>query len=243
MAAQSGGRGIGQLQQQGQQAWDHFVNLLFPPQCGGCGAPGSLWCPACQAAVQRVEPPWCDKCGDPFVTGVCAICRARPLQIGQIRSVAIFTGALRHGIHRFKYERLASLKIPFSALLADYWRVHSLTADWLVPVPLHPARERERGYNQSELLTRGLSVQIGVPLLTTALRRTRRTAIQMQLNAAERQQNVAGAFDCQDPRVRGKRLVVIDDVCTTGATLNACAVSLLKAGAVSVMGLTLARTP
>jgi ComF family protein len=164
------------------------------------------------------------------------------LRLASIRSAAVFTGPLREGIHRFKYQRLSSLKDPFSALLADCWRTLILQADWLTPVPLHPARERERGYNQSDLLAQGLSRQVGVPSLARALRRTRHTAMQMQLNALERKQNVAGAFDCADPRVRGARVVVIDDVCTTGATLDACAVALLKAGAASVMGLTLART-
>ena len=241
MAASFGGRGI--LQLHAQRGGNGFIDILFPPRCGGCGASGSLWCVACQASVVFVLPPWCDKCGEPFVRGLCSKCRAQPLLVEQIRSVAIFTGQLRQAIHRFKYERLSSLKVPFGILLADYWNAHSLTADWLTPVPLHPARERERGYNQSDLLAQGLSRRIGVPVLPAALHRTRRTAVQMQLNASERKQNVDGAFDCVEPRMRGARVIVIDDVCTTGATLDACAAALLQAGAMSVMGLTLARTP
>ena len=243
MASHSGGRGFLQLQLLTRQGWNGFINLLFPPRCGGCGKPGTLWCASCQAEIEPIAPPWCDQCGEPFASGLCSKCCAQPLLIERIRSAAIFAGSLRQGIHRFKYERLSSLQDPFGALLAEAWCAHTFTADWLVPVPLHPARERERGYNQSELLARGLSRQIGVPVLGRALRRTRQTAVQMQLNAHERKQNVAGAFDCVEPRVRAARIVIIDDVCTTGATLDACAVALLKAGAASVMGLTLARTP
>jgi ComF family protein len=244
MASQSEGRGFSQLQQQGRHAWAQFTNLLFPPRCGGCCAAGNLWCDACRASVKPVEPPWCEKCGEPNIsTRLCSKCQAQPLQIEQIRSVALFLGPLRQGIHRFKYEKLSSLADPFGALLADYWHTAQLTADWLIPVPLHPSRERDRGYNQSNLLAQRLAAQVGIPVISKGLRRTRVTAVQMELNAAQRKDNVSGAFACADQRVQGARVIIIDDVCTTGATLEACAEALLKTGAASVMGLTLARTP
>jgi ComF family protein len=163
--------------------------------------------------------------------------------INQIRSVALFDGVLRQAVHRFKYERLSSLAEPFGDMLAAYWLAAQLVADWLIPVPLHPSRERDRGYNQSDLLARQLGQRVGVPVSSRGLRRTRATAVQMTLNAAERRQNVAGAFECVEPRVQAKRVVIIDDVGTTGATLDACAQAVLQAGAAAVMGLTLARTP
>jgi ComF family protein len=244
MASPGSVRGFALLQQRGRQAWGSFIDLLFPPKCGGCQTAGSLWCEACRAAVKPIEPPWCEKCGEPFVGDrLCANCRAHPLQIEQIRSVALFDGVLRQAIHRFKYERLSGLAEPFGDMLADYWRTEQLTADWLIPVPLHPSRERDRGYNQSELLSRQLARRANVPISSKGLRRTRATAVQMTLNAAQRRENVAGAFECVEPHVRGARVVIIDDVGTTGATLDACAQAVLKAGAASVMGLTLARTP
>ncbi len=230
--------------QQGAQVWNRFIDLLFPPRCGGCQSPGSLWCATCRAAVISLTPPWCEKCGEPFVTDrLCANCRTHPLVIEKIRSVALFDGVLRQAIHRFKYERLAALAEPFGLMLADCWRTEQFAADWLIPVPLHPSRERDRGYNQSELLARNLARHVSVPVSPHGLRRTRATAVQMTLNAAERRENVAGAFECVEKRVRGTRVVIIDDVGTTGATLDACAQAVLQAGAVSVMGLTLARTP
>ena len=244
MASPSSLRGFTRLQHHGQQVWSGLIDLLFPPRCGGCQTAGSLWCAACCAAVQPIEPPWCEKCGEPFVTDrLCANCRAHPLVIEKIRSAALFDGVLRQAIHRFKYERLAGMADPFGGMLADYWRAEQLTADWLIPVPLHPSRERDRGYNQSELLARQLARRVSVPVSSRGLRRTRATAVQMTLNAAQRRENVAGAFECVDTRVRGARVMIIDDVGTTGATLDACAQAVLQAGAESVMGLTLARTP
>jgi ComF family protein len=237
-------RGTTRLQQQGWRGWNRFIDLLFPPRCGGCQAAGSLWCERCRAAIQLLKPPWCEKCGEPFVTEpLCANCRAHPLVIEKIRSAALFDGVLREAVHRFKYQRLSSMAEPFGDLLAAYWRAEHLTADWLMPVPLHPSRERDRGYNQSELLARCLARHVNVPVSRKGLRRTRATAVQMTLNAAERRKNVAGAFECVEVRVRRARVVIIDDVGTTGATLDACAQAVLKAGAASVMGLTLARTP
>ncbi len=244
MASPSSRRSLARFQQHSWHAWNRFIDLLFPPRCGGCQTAGSLWCAACRAATQPIEPPWCEKCGEPFVTDrLCSNCRAHPLVIEQIRSVVLFDGVLRQAIHRFKYERLSSLAEPFGEMLADYWQTVQLAADWLIPVPLHPSRERDRGYNQSELLARQLGRRVNVPVSDKGLRRTRATAVQMTLNAVERRQNVAGAFECSDRRMRGARVVIIDDVGTTGATLDACAQAVLQAGAVSVMGLTLARTP
>jgi ComF family protein len=186
----------------------------------------------------------CANCGEPNTPSrLCSKCRAQPLDIEFIRSVAIFQDTLRNAIHHFKYNRLAGLAAPFGDLLAETWRANHFQADWLTPVPLHLARERDRGYNQAALLAQQLSDRIHIPTISRALTRTRITAVQMELKAADRRTNVAGAFACSEARVRGRRVAVIDDVCTTGATLEACAQALFQAGAASVFALTLARTP
>lgn len=229
---------------QGRTIWNNLIDALFPPHCGGCRAAGSLWCADCRSKLARIGEPMCAKCGEPNTPGgLCSKCRQHPLKIEAIRSVAIFQDTLRAGIHRFKYERLASMAGPFGDLLADYWLEHQCRADWIVPVPLHSARQRDRGYNQSALLAKRLSDRTHIPTLENGLKRIRVTAVQMELDAARRRLNVAGAFECSELQVKGKRMCVIDDVCTTGATLAACAEALYHAGAASVFALTLARTP
>jgi len=226
----------------GRQAWSVAIDTLFPPRCGGCGTAGSLWCAACRQSLAFILPPMCDACGEPATTGLCAKCRAQPLRIEWIRSAVVFQGPVREAIHHFKYNRWSSLAGPLGEALTAAWMAAAPAADWLVPVPLHRARERERGYNQSALLAAELGRRVNVHVAPRGLRRVRATRVQMQLDAAERRINVAGAF-AADGEWSGRRVVVIDDVCTTGATLEACAAALYSAGAAAVYGLTLARTP
>ncbi len=224
--------------------WNNLIDALFPPHCGGCRAAGSLWCDDCQSKLAFIREPMCAKCGEPRTPSrLCGKCRQHPLKIEFIRSVVIFQGTLRDAIHRFKYDRLSSLAEPFGDLLAQCWIANNFQADWIVPVPLHSARQRDRGYNQAALLARRLADRTQTRTIEPALKRIRITAVQMELDAAERRQNVAGAFECVDRRITAKRVCLVDDVCTTGATLDACAEAVYQAGAASVFALTLARTP
>jgi ComF family protein len=155
--------------------------------------------------------------------------------------VAVFDGTLREAIHSLKYRNMRSLAAPLGEMLADYWRENVLAADVLVPVPLHVRRLRERGYNQSELLAVRSGQSLGIPVVCDVLRRSRYTLAQTRLSGAERRQNVAGAFVCAGMGLRGKRVVLVDDVCTTGSTLEACSIALRAGGARSVWALTVAR--
>ncbi len=163
------------------------------------------------------------------------------MQVDSIRSVALFKGVLREAIHGLKYENVRDLAGCLGDMLADYWRDHNWSADALVPVPLHPRRQRERGYNQSLLLAKRVESETGVPVVSGVLRRHRYTMSQTHLGASERRENVAGAFSCVDDRLAGKSVVLVDDVCTTGSTLESCSVALYTGGARSVRALTLAR--
>jgi ComF family protein len=141
-----------------------------------------------------------------------------------------------------KYEGQRHLARPLSELLLDCLAARPLAVDLLVPVPLDRGRGRERGYNQSALLAEPIGRALGLPLLAGALRRTRATRPQVGLSARERRANVRGAFACADPSaVEGRRVLVVDDVMTTGATLEACADALTAAGAAVVYGLVVAR--
>jgi len=149
---------------------------------------------------------------------------------------------MRQSILQFKYKNVKAIATPLAQLMAKYLRAHPLPADALVPVPLHPRRLRERGYNQSFLLARELSKITSLPVVEKSLVRLKNTPPQTRTKSAEeRQRNIARAFACRDRRLRGKRILLIDDVCTSSATLNACAIALKAKGAASVWGLTLAR--
>lgn len=226
--------------------WQRMLDLVFPPHCVGCRRPGAWFCEDCLRQVQPLAPPTCRLCGDPLLPGeygdLCRACRRAPLSIDGIRSVSLHQGALRHAVHGLKYRRQRDLAVPLGRLLRDYLATHPLPGDALVPVPLHPSRLRERGFNQSVLLARAAATA-NLPVVEDCLQRVRSTQAQMTLGREARRRNVAGAFACRDDRLRGRRALLIDDVCTTGATLEACAVGLRQGGAVSVWALTLTREP
>lgn len=149
---------------------------------------------------------------------------------------------MRKAVHHLKYGHFKALAAPLGQLLAQYVESQPIAADVLVPVPLHSRRLRERGYNQSALLAVELGRRNGLPVVSDSLVRLRHTKSQVKTaDAEERQRNLAGAFGCRDTKLAGKRVLVVDDVCTTGATLNSCATALRAAGADSVWGLALAR--
>ena len=149
---------------------------------------------------------------------------------------------MRQAVHDLKYRNYKSLAAPLAKLLSDYWRDHSIVGDVLVPVPLHRSKLRSRGYNQSELIAGELGKRVGLPVITTALVRQRNMMPQVRTAGIEqRWANATGAFECRSLALQGKRVVLLDDVCTTGATLDAAARCIISAGASSVCGLTIAR--
>jgi ComF family protein len=148
---------------------------------------------------------------------------------------------LRKAIHHFKYNNKQLLKDQFAPLLATCYHTQELKTEIIVPVPLHQKRHRERGYNQSHLLAQGLSTLINQPVDTKTLVRTRATQTQTKLTLHQRRQNVAEAFTCTGSTLQGRTILLIDDVCTTGATLDACAKALHHHAAAQVYALTLAR--
>ncbi len=190
-----------------------------------------------------LSSPICPKCGRPQASGIiCASCIQRQTELDGIRSPFRFDGVVRKAIHELKYHNLRAIAGCLAGLLAVYLQSNPLPGEILIPVPLHPRRLRERGYNQSNLLARELGKIIGLPLVEDCLIRVKQA--QPQVRAAglrERRINVADAFACRNDEACGKQVILIDDVCTSGATLESCARVLKKRGALSVWGLTLAR--
>ncbi len=219
-----------------------MLELLFPPRCIDCRQVGAWLCDECLGQIAYVESPLCIRCGNAVVThGLCARCRTTPLQIDRIRSAVYFEGVLREAMHRFKYGQLTALARPLGDLLVTYWKQHPMPIDVIVPVPLHTIRLRERGYNQAALLAREMARQAGLAVDERTLLRQRSTAPQVELDVEQRKENVHGAFRCSSDALAGKHVLLIDDVCTTGATLEACAVAVQGGGAHTVWALTLAR--
>jgi len=217
------------------------LDVLYPPRCPGCGRMGEVFCAACLRRVEPLPAAACLRCGRPGPVGqLCPDCQATPSPLDVILSAAVFAPPLREAIHQLKYENNRSLAEPLSALMAAAWLRLPVQADVIVPVPLHRRRAAERGYNQAALLARGLAEAVGVPVNEGVLARVKPTRQQVGLDRAERALNVAGAFECRGG-LAGRRVVLVDDVCTTGSTLQACAQALRRGGATWVGGFTLAR--
>jgi len=218
-----------------------LLDLFFPPRCPGCGRVGDLFCPTCRAAVEPITGPTCRRCGRPLPQdALCDDCRSQASHLDGIIAAVVFAGPVREAIHSLKYGNGRALAAPLAAFMVDAWRRAELSADCIVPVPLHASRLAERGYNQSALLARALASAISLPADEKLVTRSKATRQQALLNAAERRENVKDAFLCR-ATAAGKRIVLVDDVCTTGSTLEACAAALRAAGAARVWALTLAR--
>jgi ComF family protein len=188
-------------------------------------------------------PPFCPRCGRPQASGiVCPSCWQRPTDIDGIRSPFRFDEVIRKAVHELKYRNLKAISPCLAELLADYLKENPLPGEALIGVPLHPRRLRERGYNQSSLIAAELGKRIGLPVIEDCLIRVKQAQPQVKaVDVDERRRNVADAFVCRDEKVSDKQIILIDDVCTSGATLESCAAALKNKGAKSVWGLTLAR--
>ncbi|MDP2729374.1 MAG: ComF family protein [Dehalococcoidales bacterium] len=219
------------------------LDFLFPQWCLGCGKEGVLICSSCCISLPRLIPPLCPRCGRPQPSGIlCPGCVSWQAKIEGIRSPYRFDGVIRQAIYQLKYRNLRVVAAPLARLLDNYLSSNSVPGEVLVPVPLHRKRLRERGYNQSALLAKELSKLSKLPVVDDCLIRERQATPQARTkSAAERQDNVTGAFACRSSQLQDRQVLLIDDVATSGATLDACAEALKEAGAASVWGLVLAR--
>lgn len=238
--------------------------MLFPPRCPVCGVlggvppaesntwfhePARLFCQACGEGFAPIVQPYCSQCGLPFISKegpghTCSECLVEERFFEKARAFGIYNATLLKAIHQFKYGKKLSLARPLAGLLRhtfyQFWATEDI--DLIVPVPLHIARLRQRGFNQAYLLITRWAKQEGFLCDGVSLWRRRRTEPQTGLSRKDRRKNMARAFAVRRPEVvREKRVLLVDDVFTTGATVNACACVLMDAGAARVDVLTLAR--
>ena len=188
----------------------------------------------------------CHYCNKPLLPdGKCQRCRNHKRGLTGLYGAYAYKDPLLTCIHSLKYYGNTRIALPLGVLLAKAYQTSNLHADLIIPVPLHPERLKQRGYNQAHLLAQVCAQAVGVPLNVSILQRRKETQVQVHLHRYERHANVAGAFCCQSPiatkSLENRRIVIIDDVSTTGATLEACAAPLFAAGASEVWGLVLAR--
>lgn len=220
----------------------HLLDWLLPPRCGGCRRVGGWLCDRCFRAIRRLEEPLCPRCGRQlaFRNDWCS-CRRRLPHLARLRAAAAYEPPLSAAVHRFKYGGWRALGAPLAGLLAARLAVDGLPADVILAVPLHGARLRERGYNQSEELARSLRRRLDLKPAKGRLIRVRDTPPQVGLDRIRRLQNVEDAFAWRGPPGSGEPVLLVDDVVTTGATMEACAAALAAAGFGRVSGITLAR--
>ena len=234
--------------------WQALIDFLFPPKCLLCGEslgelPDDHPCPLCFSRIKFFSHPRCPRCGlgfgdTPGEDHLCSPCLTEERYFTRARAIGPYEGLMVEAISRFKYQGSSRLAKTLGTLLAEYKDPDFPFSDFelVLCVPLHPHRLRQRGFNQSLLLARWVSRAHSLPLDFTALQRTRHTQPQTQLSGYERHKNIRGAFEVRRPElIAEKQILLIDDVFTTGATVQECAKVLLKAGAKQVDVLTLAR--
>ena len=230
------------------------LKAIYPPRCPSCDTilEDYGFCEGCARAIRPISPPWCEVCGKPFdplakAKGICANCsRWRP-NFARARAGALYDGPVAEAIKRLKYSGRTSVSRALAKLLERAVLSLDIPLDEqvvLVPVPLHPRRLRERGFNQSELLAEEAARRLGIRLERRALARRVHTRPQVELSGKERRRNVKGAFAAERPElIEGRVVVVVDDVMTTGATLDECAKVLRGTEAKEVYAATVAREP
>ena len=234
-------------------AFARLLDFIYPRLCVACegavGSEGTSLCWDCRSTVHLIQPPFCAVCGDPAEGRIeheytCPWCEEGDVFFEKARSAARYRAVLRTALQAFKYRKVTSLSNDFGPLMTACLQVHysKVPFDAVTFVPLHATRERSRTYNQARILAQGLAAQLGLSPVVRSLKRVRATTTQTDLTAAERRANVKGAFEAVDGAwLAGRSLLLVDDVMTTGATVNECARVLKDVGVARVHVMTLAR--
>ena len=228
-----------------------LITFVFPAKCRRCDTPMGVGkvhylCDTCWEQIEFLKPPWCQICGLPCWSTVCADCREHPPLFRRLRAVAFYEPTLREAVHLMKYEKKQVISKHLIQLLQAHLPedLASTGYDFLLPIPLHTNRLRQRGFNQAEQIAQGVAQVWGVPVRTDVLFRIRDTVPLSSLESREeRTKNIAGAFEVRSPdSIRSRKVLLIDDIFTTGTTINEALKVLQVANPVCADVLTLTRT-
>jgi competence protein ComFC len=222
-----------------------ILDWFFPPSCAGCGEWGKKYCPECLKKTKLISNPICQLCGDPVPDPrivICDRCNSSEVAFFAVRSWAYFEDPLQSAIHQLKYKQDIGLAGELARHLIGMLKKIGWQIDVVLGIPLDSVRRRERGYNQAALLAKPISWELGIKYQPEAVVRIKQTRTQVGLDRRERVENMAGAFQAREDLVSDATILLVDDVITTGSTMNACALSLLQSGAATVYGITLARS-
>jgi ComF family protein len=236
------------------EALNDISDVIFPPRCLGCAETlhpqsGQLFCPACKEKIKFITDNICSVCGTTFLDSpakshLCGNCLENKTYFSCARAVVSYETIILHAIHQFKYGSNISIGALLASFMADFSFPDIDFTDYslIIPVPLHIKRLRQRGFNQSLILAHALAKKWQIPVNFSLLKRHKFILTQTGLNKTERKQNIKGAFEVSDKKIiAGKNVILVDDVYTTGATINECAKTLIKDGTQKVTVLTLAR--
>ena len=225
-----------------EQAGRTLLDALYPLECAGCGGSGKVICDRCAEELPWLAPPYCRVCAASSESELCQACAQSGRRFDGIRAPFRYDGSIRQAILALKYGGIKAAAPQLGDMLADYLEANPLSGDLIAPVPMHSSRRRERGYNQAELLARRVAGSCDLPYQRDLLVRTRRVDPQAGMTSAgSRATNVADSVAVSRPsEVHDRQIILVDDVATTGSTLDICASALKEAGAASVWCLTLA---
>ena len=228
-----------------------LITFVFPAKCRRCETPMDIGqvhylCDACWEQIELLKPPWCQICGLPRWSAACTVCRENPPLFRKLRAIAFYEPTLREAIHLMKYEKKQVISKHLVQLLQAYLPEDFAATDYdfLLPIPLHANRFRQRGFNQAERIAQGVAKVWRVPVRTDILVRIRDTVPLSSLNShEERMKSINGAFEVQSPdSIQNRKILLIDDIFTTGTTINEALKALQVANPDCVDVLTLART-
>ncbi|MDD6057335.1 MAG: ComF family protein [Clostridiales bacterium] len=217
---------------------EFLLDIIYPPHCPGCDrllSSGELVCASCDTAIKRIAEPVCKRCGKPLQNErveYCPDCAKKRHCYKQGKAVFVYEGRIRQSLYRFKYgnkrEYATFYAREAAALYGDWIKRRQIEA--IVPIPMYPPKKRRRGYNQAECFARSLGRELGIPVEERLVSRTRNTVPQKELKEKERKRNLKNAFQFMPNIVKYKRVLLVDDIYTTGSTMDAVSEVLLSAG-------------